>query len=179
MRTQPTSLREYQERLLARLRDSAASGSATSYLGMMVAGERWVVQLTDVSEVVPLPPLYPIPLTREWLLGVVNVRGTLYTVIDLAAFAGHGATALGAEARLVLIHPKFRVNAGFVIARTLGLRNPQPQRVPFEMPLPWLVAEYHDSDGSHWKALDIRRLVADSRFLDVGRSEYEQRGAQP
>ncbi|MGN2392396.1 chemotaxis protein CheW [Pelomicrobium sp. G1] len=177
METRPRSLKEYQERLLARIRDSAANGSATSYLGMMVAEERWVVQLTDVSEVIPLPPLYPIPLTQDWLLGVANVRGALHTVIDLAAFAGRGATALGSEARLVLIHHKFRVNAGFVIGRTLGLRNLQLQRHPPEKALPWLVARYRDPDGRDWKELDIRRLVSDPRFLDVGRSGSQLRDA--
>ncbi len=170
METRPGSLREYQERLLARIRDSAAEGSATSYLGMMVAGERWVVQLTDVSEVIPLPALYPIPLTRDWLLGVTNLRGTLYTVADLAAFAGRGATALGAEARLVLIHPRFRVNAGLVIGRTLGLRNLQLQKHAPDQASPWLAAGYRDPEGQDWKELDIRRLISDPRFLDVGRS---------
>ena len=168
METGLGSLKEYQEQLLARIRDSAANGAATSYLGMVVAEERWAVRLTDVSEVIPVPTLHTVPLTQSWFLGITNIRGSLYAVADIAALIGRGHAPLNADTRLVLIHPRFRVNAGFIITRTLGLRNiPLPSQPPEKEEVSWITAEYHEPDGKVWKELDIRRLVSDPRFLDI------------
>ncbi len=61
---------------------------AASKLGLQVGDDRWLVDLADAGEVIPVPPITAVPLTRPWFAGVANIRGNLYSVVDFAAFLG-------------------------------------------------------------------------------------------
>ena len=84
------SLRDYQRELAERLRQADSTRSA-SKLGVQVGSETWLIDLVEAGEVIPVPPITPVPLTRPWFRGVANVRGNLYSVVDFAAFLGAGA----------------------------------------------------------------------------------------
>ena len=57
------SLREYQEGVMARLKSVAATAQVDARLGVKIGGENWLVDLSDVAEVMPLPGISP--ATRE------------------------------------------------------------------------------------------------------------------
>lgn len=165
------SLREFQESVVAKLQSvaSAASAPASSRLGVQVGQQNWLVDLADVSEVVPLPAMVPVPLTHSWFSGVANVRGVLYGVVDFGNFLGGEPMQSGLDSRLLLANARFAVNSGLVVNRVLGLRNPeQMQRRDAGGDVSWVAAEYVDADGREWKELDMRRLVEDPGFLNVG-----------
>ena len=69
------SLRDYQRELAARLQ-TAASRQAASKLGLQAGAEAWLVDLAEAGEVVPVPPVTPVPLAQPWFRGVANIRGT-------------------------------------------------------------------------------------------------------
>ena len=64
------------------------------------AATSWLVRLGDAGEVVAVPPVTPVPLTRSpGIMGVANIRGNLYSVDRLRArFLGARATARRARA---------------------------------------------------------------------------------
>jgi twitching motility protein PilI len=162
------SLRDYQRTLVERLR-SAEGGRTSSRLGVQVGAESWLVDLADAGEVIPVPPISPVPLTRPWLKGVTSIRGVLYSVIDFPAFLGGTAVTLTEQARLLLIGERFRLGSALLIDRSLGLRNPeqlQPRAVTAPA-APWLKAEYDDVDGKQWKELDMVQLAQHPDFLGV------------
>jgi twitching motility protein PilI len=162
------SLRDYQRELAERLR-TAGTGRIASKLGLQVGRESWLVDLTDAGEVIPVPAILPVPLTRPWFKGVASIRGMLYSVVDFPAFLGGTAVAIGEQARLLLIGERFRMGAALLVDRSLGLRNPErlePRQG--EARAPWLKAEYTDTDGTHWKELDLPQLVQHPDFLAVG-----------
>lgn len=164
-----TSLRDYQRELAARLQ-SAGSGRAATKLGMQAGAESWLVDLADAGEVIPVPPIAPVPLTRPWFRGVANIRGKLYSVVDFPAFLGGAAVALGEQARLLLLSERFRVGGALLVDRSLGLRNLeqlQPREKGAQSP-PWVRAEYGDAGGVRWKDLDVLELVRHPGFLAVG-----------
>ena len=35
-----------------------------------------------------MPAIATVPLTQPWFLGVANIRGNLYSVVDFAGFVG-------------------------------------------------------------------------------------------
>src|SRR5689334_6487255 len=120
-------LRVFQQELASRLASKTAAQVESSRLGLACAGENWLVRLADASEVIAVPPLAAVPLTRPWFLGVANIRGNLYTVVDFARFLGReNDTQQGspAQARLVLFGPRTGdLRSGIVVQRVLGLRN--------------------------------------------------------
>ena len=163
------SLRDYQRALVERLR-SAGAGRSASKLGMQVGTESWLVDLADAGEVLPVPAISAVPLTRPWFKGVTSIRGMLYSVVDLAAFMGGPAAAISEQARLLLIGERFRLGSALLIDRSLGLRNPEQlkAREGGAQAAPWLKAEYDDVDGSRqWKELDMVQLVRHPEFLGV------------
>ena len=162
------SLRDYQRALAARLREAGSQRTAFK-LGLQVEGEDWLVDLADAGEVIPVPAITPVPLTRPWFKGVTNIRGNLYSVVDFPAFVGRAATPLGEETRLLLISEHYRTGAALLVTRSLGLRNPglMHARVPKGPRSPWARAEYGDAEGRTWKELDIARLVQHPDFLGV------------
>jgi len=168
---QRISLRDYQRELAERLRQADSARSA-SKLGMQVGEQSWLVDLVEAGEVLPMPPITGVPLTRPWFRGVANVRGNLYSVVDFAAFIGAGVSAGGEQARLVLLGERFCSAAALLIDRSLGLRNPaQLQPRPAEAGrAAWIRAEYDDETGARWSELDVAELVRHPEFLAVGDS---------
>lgn len=165
-----TSLRDYQRELAARLQ-SADAGRVVSKLGLQVRGERWLVDLADAGEVIPVPAITPVPLTRPWFKGVASIRGNLVSVVDFGAFVGGGTTVAGEQARLLLFSERFRLGGALLVERSLGLRNPEHLHLASTAgpaPAPWVKAEYDDEQGARWRELDVAHLVQDAEFLGVG-----------
>jgi twitching motility protein PilI len=122
----------------------------------------------DAAEVIPVPPISPVPLARNWFKGVASVRGNLYSVTDFSAFLGGEAAKLSADARLLVLGERFRSGAALLVARSLGLRalgELTPQSVA--TPMPWVRGQYSDAEGRIWKELDVAELVQREAFLEV------------
>ena len=56
-----------------------------------VAGRLCACDLEAVREIVPARPATRLPGAPEWICGLINLRGTLVTVVDLAIRFGAGA----------------------------------------------------------------------------------------
>ena len=94
-----THLREFQERLSERLRNASGTSRAAR-LGLAIGDQRWLVDLAEAGEIVPIPTqMTPVPLTRDWFKGLVNLRGTLFGVSDLMRFSCDVFTPVSKESR--------------------------------------------------------------------------------
>jgi len=162
-----TSLRDYQRDLAERLRNAEGAANA-SMLGVQVDDEAWLVDLREAGEVIPVPPITPLPLTRPWFKGLTNIRGNLYSVVDFPAFLQRRPVVPGDQARLLLLGERFRLGAALLVDRSLGLRNPgQLERREGALPA-WARGQYADAEGRVWKELDLTQLVQHPDFLGVG-----------
>jgi twitching motility protein PilI len=181
---QSTQLKDFQTRLSERLRDAGTTPDLAARLGLMIGGQRWLVDLSEAGEIVPVPDVIsPVPLTRDWLLGLVNLRGALYTVIDLQRYAQLGRTEASKESRLLALAARLEFNAAILVTRMLGLRNVASMRLEDEgvevdpadggfgtagRP-DWVGRTLIDAEGQRWHELDLARLAAGSAFLMAGR----------
>ncbi len=166
---QRISLREYQQNLSERLKTAEASDAAGSRLGIEAGNERWLLDLTDAGDVVTLPQLERVPLTKPWFAGMANVRGNLYAIIDFSAFLGAAPVPPSEQTRVLLIAERHRINSGLLVSRVIGLRpadtmRPQQGGAPAA---PWLSKEFIDDDGCTWKLLDVGALVNSPEFLHI------------
>jgi twitching motility protein PilI len=173
-RTARIDLRAFQQELAARLASTTAAQVESSRLGLACGGERWLIRLADAAEVVAVPPLASVPLTQPWFLGLANVRGNLYTVVDFAGFLGREAVVphgTGGQSRLVLFGPRAGdLNAGVVVQSVLGLRNLSELAPvsPVANAPTWYGRRWADADGGAWQEFDLARLARDPAFLRVG-----------
>ena len=82
-------LAEYERRSLAHAVALPAQEVAQDQwrgVGYRIGQRRLVSNFEDVVEIVPLPPITPVPGAQPWLLGIGNLRGNLFPVIDLKHF---------------------------------------------------------------------------------------------
>jgi twitching motility protein PilI len=166
------SLRQYQTAVAERLRNLAQlEASASSMLGFVAGDMRWVLNLHDVAEVMPVPAIMPIPLTRPYFNGVCNVRGNLFGVIDFSALIGRGAAPRAVENRLLLLPPALVQGAALLITRMAGLRNPENfVAIEREQDAPeWVARRFQDKEGTLWQELNVAGLARYEQFLNVGR----------
>jgi twitching motility protein PilI len=159
------NLREFQQSVLDRLQAQMASGgSRVSTLGVQIGEEYWLVDMSDINEVLPLPPLMVVPLTKPWFCGVANVRGNLYSIVDLSVFTGGETTPREGQSRVMLAGQKFAFNAGLLVTRVLGMRNStewQRSETDGEVRL-------RDGNGQVWRKLEMAQLLQQPEFLQIG-----------
>ncbi|HEY6240427.1 MAG TPA: chemotaxis protein CheW [Burkholderiales bacterium] len=163
------SLREFQQGLAQRLREAQAEAEPTSRLGVQAGSRNWLLKLDDAGEMLPLPEISGVPLTKPWYLGLANIRGVLASVVDFAAFMGGEQTVRTPDCRLLLITERFQSFSGLVISRMLGLKNVQTMQATEEATdRSWIGAAYRDEDGRLWQELNVGALVSHDDFLHVG-----------
>jgi len=97
-----------------------------------VASERYALPLSAVREVVvPHPPFARVPRASEAVRGVMNLRGRVVAVVDLAALVGLPPQPLEAAAGHVLILDQGKRALGFLIGAVLGVETiPPPADAP-------------------------------------------------
>lgn len=164
-------LRSFQQELATRLASKTAAQVESSRLGIQCGDERWLIRLSDAGEVIAVPPIVPVPLTQSWFLGLTNIRGNLYSVIDFPAFLGREPVVADSLARLIVLNTRSgEQNAGIVVQRVLGLRNvSQLQQAHDDAPKPeWHVQRWLDAEGTAWQEIDLGKLARDPSFLQVG-----------
>ena len=171
MSKQKLNLQTYQQDILARLKMVSEGGQtvAISRLGVSIAGRNHLVALADVSEVLPVPEITKIPLTKPWFIGVANVRGNLAAVSDLASFLGEVSSTVSSESRVLLAHTRFGINAGLLVDRLIGLRDVKAMQLKrsANSEKPWQLNVYQDDNGQEWQEIDIGLLISEKEFLQV------------
>src|SRR5262245_59688952 len=122
------ALRELQSRLASRLQAARTEGVQAGWLAIETAGSRYLFPLAQSGEIFPFAAPQEVPYTQAWFLGVANLRGGLYGVVDLASFVSgqvpaQRTDAARAESRLVALNALLDVNCALLIDRLSGLRN--------------------------------------------------------
>lgn len=164
------SLREFQEHLSRRLSGVAQGESAASLLGVQAGQSRWLLDLSESGEIVPLPTLTPVPLTKHAFSGLANIRGNLHAVTDFPAYIGEEPTPFHSPtARLLLVGAKHGNNVALLVSRLLGLKNPADFTVapPADQAPSWNAATFLDQEGREWHRLDLKALLSDPQFMNI------------
>jgi twitching motility protein PilI len=154
-------LRQYQVQLLERMQAARTNtGAPVNQLGVLIGTERYLLDLTEAGEIVPVAPIIPVPLTQPWYLGLSNIRGSLVGIIDLARYLGLPETAAGPEGRIVTFAAGLGFNCALLVSRVYGLRHAAAMEPAG--------GRLRDADANEWTPLDLAALVLDTRFLQVG-----------
>jgi purine-binding chemotaxis protein CheW len=136
----------------------------------LLAHERYGLVSEHVREIHPLKDFTPVPCTPPFILGLVNVRGQILTVIDLRKFfelPGKGITNLN---KVIILHTP-EMELGILADEILGMRRIALDALQSSLPtLIGIRAEYLrgvvlDPDGSRMVVLDAARILSDKRII--------------
>ena len=169
------ALRELQSRLANRLQAARTEGVSASWLAVEAAGGKYLFPLSQSGEIFPWSTAQPVPYTQRWFLGVANLRGGLYGVVDLASFVAGGAATARAEparadSRLVALNSVLSVNCALLIDRLAGLRSMEgfsaSAQPPEDAPA-YFGSRYTDSIGTDWQEINLQTLSQQPQFLSI------------
>ena len=169
------ALRELQSRLATRLQAARTEGVSASWLAVESAGSRYLFPLAQSGEIFPFSSAQYVPYTHPWFLGVANLRGGLYGVVDLASFVAGRAPpmrsdATRAESRLVALNSALEVNCALLIDRLAGLRNVDAfasSSGPAEGSPGYFGSGYTDTNGAFWQEINLQALSQQPQFLSI------------
>lgn len=170
------ALRELQTRLADRLQIARTQGVAASWLAVEAGGGRYLFPLSQSGEIFPWVNTQPVPYTQAWFVGVANLRGGLFGVVDLASFVSGQPPPpknelARTDSRLVALNSALEVNCALLIDKLAGLRNQEAfgdyaERAP-EAP-EFFGNQYVDLQGARWQEINLQLLAQQAHFLTIG-----------
>jgi twitching motility protein PilI len=167
------ALRELQTRLASRLQAARSEGVSVAWLAVRARGTNFLFPLSQSGEIFPMANLQPVPYVLPWFRGVVNIRGGLYGVVDLASFvSGAAATPVpvSVESSVVTLNSAMEVNCALQVDALLGLRGSDgfASSSPAEAGSPaFFGTRFVDSVGDVWQEINLRALAQDPHFLSI------------
>jgi twitching motility protein PilI len=174
-----TALREFQAGLAERLALARTTPSTQSRLALRIAygdaQKNYLIDLPEAGEIIAIPEVTTVPLTRPWYRGLANVRGGLVSVIDLGLYETGMPTSLDKDSRVLAFSPELKFNAGILVTRMLGLRGTSQLTERHDVSAEeqalragFIGRSFKDQDGTTWDELSLTALAADERFLQIG-----------
>lgn len=77
--------------------------NVTQYLTFLIATKTFAVGILDVNEIIEVSEMTDVPMMPDFIRGVINLRGNVVPVIDLAARMGRGQSELSKRSCIVLV----------------------------------------------------------------------------
>lgn len=170
------ALRELQTRLASRLQAARSEGVSASWLAVTVGNAKCLFPLAQSGEIFPLAQVQAVPYARPWFMGVVNLRGGLYGVVDLATFMGDGSRPLRSEqslaqASVITFNAALELNCALMVEALAGLRKPD-SFVAAAAPAPdapaYFGTRFTDLNGVSWQEINLQSLSQLPEFLRIG-----------
>jgi twitching motility protein PilI len=170
------ALRELQTRLASRLQAARSEGVSAAWLAVRVGAANCLFPLAHSGEIFPLTSLQGVPYVRPWFMGVVNLRGGLYGVVDLARFMGQGATSVRteqslSEASVITFNAALELNCAVMVDALAGLRKQDAFSAAMAPPAgspAYFGSCFTDLSGERWQEINLQSLSQSPEFLSIG-----------
>jgi purine-binding chemotaxis protein CheW len=72
-------------------------------LTFLIGGDEYGISILRVREIAEYRPLTPVPMTQAWMRGVMNLRGIVVPVVDLAAKLGLDPARVSRRTCLIIV----------------------------------------------------------------------------
>jgi purine-binding chemotaxis protein CheW len=82
---------------------SQPSAASTQHLSFFLSGEEYALGILQVKEIIEYDTVTRIPGTAAWVRGVINLRGSVLPVVDLAVKLGMAPCAVTRRSCIVVV----------------------------------------------------------------------------
>jgi len=131
-----------------------------------LAHERYGIETSFIREVYPLKEITPIPFTPDFVAGVINVRGQIYSVIDIKKFFGLPDKPVNDINKVIIVansNMEFGIMADVITGVTLVNSDSLQSSLPT---LTGIHAEYlHGITVDQLIILNIENILSDKKIL--------------
>ena len=163
---------EVMDREVMSARQTAADREEiTRYILVEIGALHLAIAIDDLAEVGPLPPIAALPNLPAWILGIVNIRSEIVSIVDFGGFLGIADRALCQGNRFaVLRHKKLKI--GLRLDRIVGtVSKADSEKQPLEavdkksMHAGLFIAGLQAGKNFYY-ILSVSRLLSSSRLVD-------------
>jgi twitching motility protein PilI len=148
---------------------------SVAWLAVRAGGQNYLFPLGQSGEIFPVAGIQSVPYTCNWFPGVLNIRGGLFGVVDLAAFiaADTGlvrAESVAGESSVVTLNTALDVNCALQVDVLLGLRGPEAfasSVAPAQGAPVYFGTRFVDAAGDAWQEINMRTLSQTHQFLSI------------
>lgn len=119
-----TSL-EYNTRLMAGDYDESKGpeGPVLPVVSFIIQGQTFGIGILEIREIINLCPICRVPYTPSFILGVINLRGTITAVLDIRKFFRlKDCREYGRDARIIVVNISGKA-LGIIADRISGVVN--------------------------------------------------------
>ena len=132
----------------------------------LLACEKYAVASEYVREIYPLKEFTPIPCTPPFVLGIINVRGQILSVIDIKKFFGLPEKGLTDLNKVIILHSE-SMEFGILADAIIGVRNIVVSELQTSLPtLTGIREEYLKGVAKERTViLDAEKLLSDKSIV--------------
>src|SRR6266702_185259 len=147
-------------------RQEETAGGSLEVLEFLLAYERYGIEMSWVRETLPLRDLTPVPCTPPFVLGLINVRGQIMSVIDIKRFFDLPEKGLTDLNKVIIVHDG-GMEFGILADAVCGVRTiPLVQLQPSLPTLTGVREEYLKGvTRERTVVLDGRKLLGDRKII--------------
>ena len=172
------ALRQLHSRLATRLQAARIGDVAASWLAVVSGGQNYLFPLAQAGEIFPWTTMQHVAYAQPWFMGVANLRGGLFGVVDMASFVASAPRApltdlTRAESRMVTFSPVLDINCVLLIDRLAGLRHVDAfsasKAAPVNAPAFFgtVYTESAETGGVNWQEINLQALSREPQFLSI------------
>ena len=105
------------------------SAAQMELLSFTLAGEQYAIEIERIAEIIAPRPTTPVPNAPSPVVGIISLRGTIVTMLDLRRQLGHASEfPVGPETRTIVVEDGGGM-AGFVVDRVLRVVKIDPAQI--------------------------------------------------
>jgi purine-binding chemotaxis protein CheW len=151
---------------LAREPGEAHDAAALEIVEFMLAHERYGIELSFVREIQPLTNLTPLPCTPAFVLGIVNLRGEIVSVVDIKKFFDLPEKGLS-DLNKVVVLQSATMHFGVLADAILGVRRVPVAEIQPSLPTLTGIREQYlkGVTSARTIVLDAEQLLADGKIV--------------
>jgi purine-binding chemotaxis protein CheW len=153
--------------LLARCPEpESETGSLIDCLEFLLSGERYAMDISCVTQTLPLADFTPLFCTPSFVLGITNLRGKIISIIDLRRFFELPAVGL-CDLNRVIVVSNGTMEFGILADSIVGMLSlPRCELQPPPAALTGIREEFLSGvTAGRLALLDIRKILSDKRIV--------------
>jgi purine-binding chemotaxis protein CheW len=171
---QATKLEKFKQiagkrRETAKITEEATATNLLELLTFLIAGEQYAVDIERIVEIVTPRPVTRIPNADASVVGIISLRGTIVTLVDVRRKLRHGASGAQTEDTRIVVVDYHNEMVGFVVDHVLrvvkaGAAEIEPHPVVHAAELDDSIRGVFRAGGALTILLDLDKLL-DHRAL--------------
>lgn len=151
----------------------AINDSVLRYVTFRLEDEVYGINVMQVQEVLRVTEIAPVPGAPHYVLGIINLRGNVVTVIDTRERLGLGSKDMDESTRIVIIETDNKMVVGILVdavAEVVDLRTSEIESAPSvgNDESSKYIQGVASRDGDLLILVDLNKLLNDEEWAELG-----------